>query len=236
MRLVDTDGTERFAGVRCSDPDVVEILRARFGDSVMPDMSVFPNVSLKIGTARGGRREAHKLIRRGLQSMLTFDLETAIEATVWSVHGLAAPPPGVVPLHGRALIRNGTATILVEALTVAVDQMHRDYATAGCERVLHSPLWVDAERAELLVPRGDPALPQFDRVPVGHLVGYSQDPVDRTSVIGRLVYLTPFITGHGCLYSSLHDLRCLLALSQRVNVVMLKTQDRREVLQGILAL
>lgn len=236
-RLVAADGTEVLVGIRTNDVGAVVEIERRLG-RLLADTEPFsyPNIGIQIGGRRGTVADKHVVYRRGQALFHTADREQAIEAALAQLHTLLPAPSGVIPMHARALMRDGAVVVASDSFASPIDVSHRRLAAAGYQLLPHSPVLVDCAAAEALIPRfGDLGAPEYDRVPVSHIFAAASPMApDDPAAIGLLQIRTFVVGRHQPLRSD--HLRDLAALTAAVPVVRLPYWDPRLVADALLAL
>ena len=236
LRLSDRDGTERIVGLRTNDPDIAARLRTRLAAHVLEGVDVFPNVSLRVGSRKRGRRDVHVVYRRNYGVCRTFDLDTAVAAAVSVVHTLRLPPAGAEEFYARALLRGGTALLVSESFGFAADVHHRQIVAAGFLPLYYSPVLVDPATAELLVPVDSTSLvPEYRRVPLSGALVFApaEESADHAAVsLSHLTSLVARRVGP----TQARDLEALVALRQKVPFHRVPVAEPREAVRVICAL
>lgn len=232
VRLFEPSGEERIVGVRCSDAEVLARLRDALAAHVVDGVDADPNVSLRVGESRRGRRDAHLVYRRGFRTYQSFDLDDAIGAALDVVHTLRMPEAGLYAVHARALLAGEHAVLVSEGFADAIDGHRRKVTAAGFTVARHSPVLVDLASGEVVLPAGgDPVAPATRRVPVRKVVVFAPMADDVASPVVRLSHFTALVAGRGAPTTHV-DLEALVTLQERLPFVRLDRLDARSVLSA----
>lgn len=220
---------DRLIGIRTNDADVVDRLRIRLAPWVV-DEEAAPNISLTVGGRTRGRRDAHRVHRRGVQTFRSFDLDEAVDAAIAHVHTMLPQPAGTLELYGRVLLRNGAAIVLGDAFAEGIDSHARRLIEQGYQLVPYSPVLADPATGEVLIREGDqPIGGEYRRVPITVVVGLAAPAVPEDPAVVTFSHLSALVAGRSR-PTRAADLEGLLALQQRVPFVRHDDLDARSVL------
>jgi hypothetical protein len=235
-RVPARDGSRRLVGIRTDDVDTAEAIRRRLGSLVVDEPFVFANVSVVIGGQRGRLQNRHLVTARGVNAFRSFSRDAAIDAALMLLHTFAPPPEGLLSLRARVLERGGSAVVLSEQFSLAIDVQHRRLTDAGYEAPPLTPVLVDPDTSEVLVPRGDVLAPQFARVPIS-LVVVPSGPHPQLGAPGPfdVAAARPLVTGPFRPLTTAH-VRALCALAANVPFLRVDDLGPREVIRALGAL
>jgi hypothetical protein len=226
-RLVDTCGSEHLVGVRTNDADAANELRDRLGSRLADAPFRFPNLEVRFGSRRGRVRDRHVVLRRGVVVLATSSRQQAIEGVLAQLPTFLPVPDGLTPFRTRALERDRAAVLVHEDFGVDVDAHHRTLTTAGWTALPATPVLVDANRAEVLLPRGDdPCAPSFEPVPISQVIVPAAGSPDLAPP-QALAALELLIAGPNHPIRAA-NVRALVALAAAVPIVRVDTRLRHE--------
>jgi hypothetical protein len=228
-RLRLEDGSERLVGLRTNDLAAAATLRERLGPQLAADEPFgFPNISLLIGRQRGHARDVNIVVRRGVRVFHTFSLDEAVDAALALVPTFLPPPDGFVPLHVRALARDGALTLVADLFAEVLDAQRRRLRGAGYDWLPQSPVLVDPRTGlARLAPDDTPR-------PIAQLVVTGEQSHGSGCTSFDLARLTPLVSSGGRPLR-VDDVRALAELARRVPVVWVDAVDRRRLADALLA-
>ena len=206
--------------VRVNRSDVVDALERRLAPWRAEHPGNSAAISLVVAEHEDGRRVAHAVYRNGFVVRYTFSLDEALDTVEALLHTFGPVPEGTTPMHARVLERDGSVVLVSDVFAETVDGHHRRLARAGFRTWAHNPAFVDADRAEVLLPDGPPGAGSWRRVPVAQVVAFAPegDPSDSAAV--RITHLTPLVAGRDAPTRGA-EVRALVALTDAVPVARL---------------
>jgi hypothetical protein len=170
-RVPSRDGRLRLVGIRTNDAGAADEISKRLGPLLVDEPFAFANVSVMMGAGRGQMQNRHLVWSRNATAFRSFSSDAAIDAAIALIHTFAPRPEGLLPLRARVLERGGSAVVVAEQFELAIDVQHRRLADAGYSSSTPvTPVLVDPNPADVLVPRGDLLAPELVRVPISLVV------------------------------------------------------------------
>lgn len=139
----------RLIGLRCNDSDLADRLRAAVGAHLEPNIEAPPNLSLKLGRARGNVTDFHWLYRGGRQVLRTRSIKRLLRVALLHVDALAGGDPG---LNARLLEIHGTPVLLDNDLVPAFDTVERRAERLGCRVIDTAGVLIDSTRSRIVLP------------------------------------------------------------------------------------
>jgi hypothetical protein len=241
IELPTADG-DRIVGIRSNVATALARVRERLASLVVEGVEPFANVSIKIGEKLGSTRLVHNVLRGSVVVSRPRTEDAAIDDAIDVLHTFVAPPAGCVRLPVRVAVRDGRAVVLTIMAGDGLGRHSRRLADAGWHVLPFSPVLIDAERAEVLVPAGRTpsditSLTRAARLPISHLVEFVPAHLQGASIspAQSLSQLTGLISRVDQRMTS-EGLDALLALVRRVGVIRMLGIDDGTVVDTLLQL
>ncbi len=245
MLLPVQDGAGVTVVVRSDDLEAADILRDRLAPYLHDDETLHDgaanrpirDISVRFGAIQNGVRDAHLITRNGCEARRTFSRDDAMDTALALLQTFRPVPPGATSLNARLLTRDGTAVVVADGFGPAIDTRHRVITAAGYTIHPYTPVWVDAARAEALVPSSQHDLVDegFDRLPIAHLVADAPAEDLDQSASSRLARLAPLVAGRTQPTRG-DDLRALVELTSTCDVVRIGHSDPKQVARVLVEL
>lgn len=142
---------EWIVGLRSNDEEILDLLWRGLAPIRVDDIPVFPNLSLFRSADERGKRELHRLYRRGVTVLRTGSSGRMLRAAARHLDGFLTPPADLLPLRAELLV-GGHGAVLVYDTAANLHLPHRRLAKMGWRRTEGAVCRFDPETLEVVVP------------------------------------------------------------------------------------